>query len=106
MDFATLKKLVQFYTRFTPSYSKIGYYARGLFVRNYSRSYKGQRWIVTGASGGIGEAIVKEGVRGGAHVLAIARDELKLKKLGDSLGNQSAQMQYRVAEMSTVRGVT
>jgi dehydrogenase/reductase SDR family protein 12 len=106
MDFATLKKLVQFYARFTPSYSKIGYYARGLFIRNYSRSYSGQRWIVTGASGGIGEAIVREGVRGGAHVLAIARDELKLKRLSDSLGNQSAQMQYQVADMATVRGVT
>lgn len=106
MDFATLKKLVQFYTRFTPSYSAIGYYARGLFVHNYSRSYTGQRWIVTGASGGIGEAIVREGVRGGAHVLAIARDELKLKRLADSLGNQSAQIQCQVADMATVRGVT
>lgn len=106
MDFATFKKLVQFYTRFTPSYSKIGYYARGLFIRNYSRSYVGQRWIVTGASGGIGEAIVREGVRGGAHVLAIARDELKLKKLADSLGGQSAQLNYQVADMATVRGVT
>jgi dehydrogenase/reductase SDR family protein 12 len=105
MDFATLKKLVQFYTRFTPSYSKIGYLARGLFLRNYSRSYEGQNWIVTGASGGIGEAIVKEGVRGGAHVVAVARDESKLERLSAGLGDKRAQLRYVVADMATVRGV-
>ena len=105
MDLATLKKLILFYSRFTPSYSAIGYFARGLFIHRYSRVYAGQRWLVTGASGGIGEAIVREGIRGGAEVTAIARDPSKLQMLKQSLGSKAEKLTCVITDMATVRGV-
>lgn len=105
MTFASLKKLVLFYARFTPNYTKIGYFARGLFIRRYPRDYGGQTWLVTGASGGIGAAIVREGALGGASVIAIARDEQKLQHLVQSMGPLGHRVSYVVADMSTVDGV-
>ena len=60
-----LYKILNFYGRFTPSYTKIGYFARGLFLKRYSSDYSGQRWLVTGASGGIGKALLHAAAKGG-----------------------------------------
>ena len=105
MELAALKKLALFYARFTPSYSKIGYFARGLFIRQYAREYANQTWLVTGASGGIGAAIVKEGALGGANVIAVARNEEKLIDLKRNMGTLADRVDYVVADMSTVGGV-
>jgi len=105
MTFASLKKLLLFYARFTPSYTKIGYFARGLFIRRYPRDYGGQTWLVTGASGGIGAAIVKEGALGGASVIAIARDKQKLQQLIHNMGPLGQRVSSVMADMSTVAGV-
>ena len=77
-------KIMRFYVRFTPSFTRLGYYARRPFWQDDNRDYSEQRWLVTGASGGIGEAIVSGAVNCGATVTAVARDSKKLALLTDA----------------------
>ena len=101
MDTLTFLKIVNFYGRFTPSYTKIGYFGRGLFFRGYEKDYAGQRWLITGASGGIGRAMVIAAAKAGAEVVAVARNEAKLQKLLDDLPSESkGRVSYEVADMS------
>ncbi|HEY7640735.1 MAG TPA: SDR family NAD(P)-dependent oxidoreductase [Steroidobacteraceae bacterium] len=81
MDFATFKKLVGFYGRFLVSFSAIGYRARALTWQALPGDFKGQTWIVTGATAGIGRAVVEGATRRGATVLALARSREKLDAL-------------------------
>ncbi|MBK6604754.1 MAG: hypothetical protein IPG24_04515 [Leptospiraceae bacterium] len=60
-----LKKLIAFYVRFTPSYSKIGYYARSLSWSRFNEDFSGQTWLVTGGSEGIGGSAARSAVNGG-----------------------------------------
>jgi len=81
MTFAQLKKIVAFYQRFLPSFSAIGYRWRSLFWKRLKPDFTGQVWLVTGASGGIGGAIVAGALKGGATVFAVARSADKLAAL-------------------------
>lgn len=81
MDFARLKKVVGFYGRFLVSFSAIGYRARSLKWKPLNASFAGQTWVVTGATAGIGRAIVEGAARRGATVLALARSREKLDAL-------------------------
>lgn len=81
MDFARLKKVVAFYGRFLVSFSAIGYRARALRWQPLDANFGGQTWVVTGATGGIGRAIVEGATRRGATVLALARSREKLDAL-------------------------
>ena len=73
MDVARLKKIAGFYGRFLISFSAIGYRSRALTWRRLPTDFSDQTWIVTGATGGIGRAIVEGAVRSGAVVIALAR---------------------------------
>ena len=67
-------KIVNFYARFTPNYTKIGYYARRLtWGRIPPLDFKGQNWLITGASLGLGKAMMKAAAEAGASVIAVAR---------------------------------
>lgn len=77
-----MKKLLGalvFYARFALPFSRIGFRrrVRAPLVADFS----GQRWVVTGATGGIGRAIALGAAARGATVLALARDEAKLAAL-------------------------
>ena len=96
-----LVKILRFYGRFTPSYTKIGYFGRGLFLRPYGKDFAGQRWLVTGASGGIGKAIAVAAAKAGAEVVAVARSETKLQALMEALPAEDRERaSYLVADMS------
>ena len=82
---ASLKKIITFYCRFTPSYSAIGYVARGLPLRRFKRNFLGQTWLVLGGSEGIGAAAGREAAHGGATVIAVARDIDKLRAFAESV---------------------
>ncbi len=82
---ADLKKIIRFYCRFTPSYSAIGFHARRWFWRRPRRDFKGQTWLVTGGSEGIGAAAARAAAEGGARVICVARDAGKLKAFADSV---------------------
>lgn len=75
-----------FYTRFLWPFSTLGH-ARRLAARpSPAFDFRGQRWCVTGASGGIGRAIVLGALRAGAEVHALARDPAKLEALRRDAG--------------------
>lgn len=81
---ASLKKIITFYFRFTPSYSKIGYHARSLLWGRFKPDFSGQTWLVTGGSEGIGGSAARSAVQAGATVIVAARDAGKLKAFADS----------------------
>ncbi|MEM7278057.1 MAG: SDR family NAD(P)-dependent oxidoreductase [Pseudomonadota bacterium] len=97
----TFLKVLNFYGRLLPSFTKIGYFGRGLFLRRYPKDFSGQRWLVTGASGGIGRTLVIEAAKAGADVVAVARSESKLKALLDDLPvSARSHVSYEVADMT------
>jgi|GEM_PF-1129797 short-subunit dehydrogenase len=53
---------------------------------NTGRSFVGQRVVVVGATGGLGEAVARAAVREGAEVCLVGRNASKLEALGESLG--------------------
>ncbi|MDX2142075.1 MAG: SDR family NAD(P)-dependent oxidoreductase [Rhodospirillaceae bacterium] len=78
---AMLLKIIQFYGRFLLSFSSIGFRWRALFWPPFMPNFTGQTWLVTGASGGLGKAIVQTAARAGATVLAAARSGEKLAEV-------------------------
>ena len=51
MNVSTLLKILNFYVRFTPNYTKIGYFARRLtWGRSAPLDFAGQRWKGTYAA--------------------------------------------------------
>ena len=104
MDAPTFLKILNFYARFTPSYTKIGYFSRGLFLNTYAKDFLAQRWLITGASGGIGRAMVIAAAAAGAEVLAVSRSESKLRALIEDLpADTQARVSYEVADMALQR---
>lgn len=81
MNLQQLKKVVAFYGRFTLSFTQVGFVVRRLSWPSHTSNYSGQHWVVTGASGGLGGAIVLAALAGGARVTAVARDAAKLDAL-------------------------
>jgi dehydrogenase/reductase SDR family protein 12 len=102
MDAATLLKIVNFYGRFTPNYTKIGYYARGLpWGSSRPWDFSGQHWVVTGANAGIGQAIMRTATAAGASVVAVARSADKLAAAVNDLPDESAaRVTQVIADMS------
>lgn len=74
-------KALKFYARFLPSFTAIGYVARGLSGRPVQADFSGQTWMVTGATGGIGRAIAVAAAAAGAHVIAVGRRGTLLEEL-------------------------
>jgi dehydrogenase/reductase SDR family protein 12 len=77
----TLSKTLNFYARFTPSFTRIGYVARLLPFRPVAADFSGQVWLVSGATGGIGRATALQAARRGARVLALGRNASALDAL-------------------------
>lgn len=70
-----------FYGRFAPSFTRIGYVARGLPFRPVKTRAEGEVWLVTGATGGLGRATALRAARRGATVLAVGRNRAALDSL-------------------------
>ncbi len=87
-------KIVVFYGRFAPSFTAVGYVARGLPLRPLNASFKGQTWLVTGATGGIGKGIALGAAQRGATVLAVGRNEAALKALAQEGGAGIVPLQF------------
>ncbi|HET6565069.1 MAG TPA: SDR family NAD(P)-dependent oxidoreductase [Xanthomonadales bacterium] len=75
-----LAKIVNFYARFMPTYTKTGYLARRLTWGSGPKlDFTGQTWLVTGASAGIGQALAIAAAQAGADVIAAARSQQRLE---------------------------
>lgn len=98
-----MKKLLGalfFYARFAVPFSRIGHRRR---VREpLAADFSGQRWVVTGATGGIGRAIALGAAARGATVLALARDENKLDALERAASGRGRIEPVRV-DLSSMR---
>lgn len=70
-----------FYGRFAPSFTRLGYVARGLPFRPVTTRADGEVWLVTGATGGLGRATALRAARRGATVLAVGRNRAALDSL-------------------------
>lgn len=81
MNWQQLKKIVAFYGRFTLSFTQVGYRARCVYWPKFTPNFRGQYWLVTGGSGGLGRQMVLKALRGGATVVAAARSDGKLAEL-------------------------
>jgi dehydrogenase/reductase SDR family protein 12 len=96
---ASLRKIIRFYCRFTPSYSAIGYYARSLFWKSLHPDFAGQTWLVDGGSEGIGAASARAAAEAGATVIVVARSADKLRKFAASV-HGPGQIITEVADFS------
>lgn len=74
-----------FYARFARPFSRLGF-RRRVGEAGLEADFSGQRWLVTGATGGIGRAIALGAAARGATVLALARDAGKLAALAACRG--------------------
>jgi dehydrogenase/reductase SDR family member 12 len=81
MNYQQLKKIAAFYGRFTLSFTQVGYRWRRRGWPAFTPDFRGQHWLVTGGSGGLGRHIVLAAARAGASVTAAARSESKLAQL-------------------------
>ena len=70
-----------FYGRFLPSFTAIGFHVRRWCWPPFHPDFRGQHWIVTGASTGIGRTLALAAARAGASVLAVARPSAALDGL-------------------------
>jgi len=101
-----LMKIITFYARFTPTYTKIGYYARRMgWGRNPPLDFEGQNWLVTGASLGLGKAIMQTVAEAGASVIAVARGMQQLEAARAELSPEAAgKVRLVSADMSLLSG--
>lgn len=106
MDAAAFIKVMGFYGKLTPSYTKIGYYGRRLtWGLPKPFDFSGQRWLVTGANAGIGKAIMHAAAKAGATVLAVARNRDRLAEAIAELPDRYAmRIVPIIADMSLQSG--
>lgn len=102
MNWQQLKKIVAFYGRFTLSYTQIGFAVRRVRWSKLTPDFAGQRWLVTGASGGLGRAIALSAARAGASVTAVARNP---RNLATVILEGPPSMEPRVCDLSLQREV-
>jgi len=91
-----------FFTSCLPSFSRLGFHARQPFWRDGPRDFAGQRWIVTGASTGIGRQIALRAAEAGARVRTLARSAERLERLA---AESPARLEPEAADLSSMAAV-
>jgi NAD(P)-dependent dehydrogenase (short-subunit alcohol dehydrogenase family) len=94
-----------FYARFFRPFSRLGYRARVPDPAQPHLDFSGQRWVVTGATGGIGRAIALGAAGAGAHVLALARDPGKLDALAAAAAALPGKLDCHGTDLALIRAV-
>ncbi len=94
-----------FYARFARPFSTIGHRARLAASPAPPFDFHGQRWWVSGATGGIGRAIALGALRAGAEVYALGRDPSKLDALRVAAGVDASRLHAVRVDLSSVAEV-
>jgi dehydrogenase/reductase SDR family protein 12 len=107
MNGRDLAKVVTFYGKLIPTFSRIGYEARSLTWSGPSSfDFHGQRWLVTGGSEGIGRALAGAAAEAGAEVVVVARNNRRLEELQQELSKEAASRIFiRSQDLSLTSGV-
>ncbi|MGV9010462.1 SDR family NAD(P)-dependent oxidoreductase [Brevundimonas sp.] len=101
-----LMKSVNFYGRFAPSFTRVGYIARGLPFRPVRADYASQTWLITGATGGLGKAATLKAVAKGATVHAVGRNLAALDKLKTETAGMSGTLVPVICDLSSMQAVS
>lgn len=101
-----LIKSVTFYGRFAPSFTRIGYVARGLPFRPVKADHSGQTWLITGATGGLGRAAALDAVAKGAVVYAVGRNPKALDALKAEAARGSGRIEPVICDLSSMAAVS
>ncbi|RYE58969.1 MAG: SDR family NAD(P)-dependent oxidoreductase, partial [Hyphomicrobiales bacterium] len=101
-----LMKSLNFYGRFAPSFTRVGYIARGLPFRPVRANYAGQSWLVTGATGGLGRAATLRAVKKGATVHAVGRNVAALESLQAAAEKLPGKVVPVICDLSSMRTVS
>jgi dehydrogenase/reductase SDR family protein 12 len=94
-----------FYGRFFCSFTAIGFHARRLFWPRFQPDFRGQHWVVTGASAGIGRYIALAAARAGANVTAVARASAKLDEVVAAAELEGLQLHAAPCDLSLMADV-
>ena len=95
-----------FYGRFFCSFTAIGFHVRRLFWRRFQPDFRGQHWVVTGASAGIGRHSALAVARAGASVTAVARASTKLDEVMATAQAEGLQLQAAPCDLSSMADVS
>ena len=106
MDAKTILKVLRFYARFTPDYTKIGFFLRKLgWPKTPPLDFSGQHWLITGASSGLGKAMMKAAAEAGASVVAISSNQSKLDDAVAEIDSSARDLVItKVADLSLQSG--
>lgn len=99
-DFANLIRGLTFFVLFSGSFTSIGYRIRRMKWSQKNFDLSDQVWLVTGAYGGIGSAIVSRTLACGAKVIAVGRNSEKLAELADQVGDNSELLTTEKVDLS------
>ena len=100
-----ISKTLNFYGRFAPSFTRIGYVARLLPLRKIAADFSGQSWLVTGATGGIGKATALLAAARGAHVFAVGRNSAALASLVAEAAGMNGEIFPIVCDLSSIAAI-
>lgn len=93
---------VRFFTGFLPSFTAIGHRVRRLGFASLDADFSGQRWVVTGASTGLGAALARAAAQAGAEVVAVARSADKLAALAEDCAAAPGRIVAKTADLSSI----
>jgi NAD(P)-dependent dehydrogenase (short-subunit alcohol dehydrogenase family) len=96
---------VRFFTGFVPSFGAPGHRARALLFEPLRADFGGQRWLVTGASSGLGRVIAREAARAGADVVAVARSREPLETLARETADAPGLVRPRTVDLSRMAAI-
>ncbi|MEM7610982.1 MAG: SDR family NAD(P)-dependent oxidoreductase [Pseudomonadota bacterium] len=97
--------ILLFYGRFGPSFTSLGYLSRKLFWGNGQHSLHNQHVLITGASGGIGAAVVSGCLKAGADVTAVARSADKLAAMNAAMPDTANTIVADLAELDDIKQI-
>lgn len=94
-----------FFSCFLPSFTRIGYLSRKLLWPAQDFDFSGQRWVITGATSGIGYEMARQAAALGAEVHVVSRSAEKLAAMADAVDGNIVTHTADLSQMSQVESI-